>query len=560
MKRVTENVTQRAGANGPSGVRTATAPVRHRGAMTGRPGWRARAGVFAATTALLSAGSLLGAVPASAAPAAIRLTSSACPANIVQGQKSGCVTELQNLLNAHGAGLTVDGDFGANTLYAVRQYQASVAIAVDGQVGPQTKAKLYATGGSAPSPINLNSASCPANIVKGDKGGCVTELQRLLRHFGYSIDVDGDFGSATDSAVRDFQASNGLSVDGQVGTNTKRELYDTDESPSTALDLRSASCPSNIVEGQSGGCVATLQALLNGKGQHLDVDGQFGPQTLAAVKSFQSSAGLSVDGEVGPNTKTALYSNISAGGGNGAPAPINLTSSSCPSNIVQGQKSGCVTELQSLLNHHGADLAVDGDFGPLTASAVRDFQAEKGLSVDGEVGPNTKAALYGAVTGPSSPAPGGGYSKILDVAQAEVGTVEGSARANSYGSAVGLSMSTSNYAWCATFVSWVAKQTGASSYRNTYVSGWVKQARAGNYHLSVTNDPQPGDIVAFDWNGGNDYTGGHEHIGIVRTVSGGAGFTTVEGNTSNPNGGSDGVYVKNRSTNSGYDVLFIRVR
>ncbi|MFG2792553.1 alpha/beta fold hydrolase [Streptomyces sp. NPDC048419] len=161
--------------------------------------------------------------------------------------------------------------------------------------------------------------------------------------------------------------------------------------------------------------------------------------------------------------------------------------------IVQGQRSGCVTELHSLLNHHGADLAVDGDFGPLTDSAVRDFHAEKGLSVDGRVGPNTKAALYGAVTPPSSPPPGGGHGKILDVAEAEVGTVEGSARANSYGSAVGLSLSTSDYAWCATFVSWVARETGATSYRNSYVSGWVKQARAGNYHLSVTTSPQPGD-------------------------------------------------------------------
>ncbi|MFB7241700.1 peptidoglycan-binding protein [Streptomyces populi] len=539
---------------------TDKALIGHRGATGARPGWRVRAGVFAATTALLSAGTLAGAGPASAAPAAIRLTSSSCPGVIQQGQVSGCVTELQNLLNAHGAGLVVDGSFGAKTLYAVREYQSSTAIAVDGLVGPRTKAKLYATGGSAPAPVNLNSSSCPANVVRGNRGGCVTELQRLLRHFGYSIDVDGDFGPATDSAVRDFQSTHGLSVDGQVGANTKRELYDTDESPSTALDLRSASCPSNIVEGQSGGCVATLQALLNGKGQHLDVDGQFGPLTLAAVRSFQSSAGLSVDGEVGQNTKAALYSNISTGGGSGAPAPINLNSGSCPAGIVKGRRGGCVTELQSLLNHHGADLAVDGDFGPLTDSAVRDFQVEKGLSVDGRVGPNTKAALYGAVTPPSSPAPGGGYGKILDVAAAEVGTVEGSARANSYGSAVGLSLSTSNYAWCATFVSWVARQTGASSYRNSYVVGWVKQARAGNYHLSVTTNPQPGDIVAFDWNGGNDYTGGHEHIGIVRTVSGGSSFTTVEGNTGNPDGGSDGVYVKSRSTNSGYDVLFIRVR
>ncbi|MFG2792552.1 hypothetical protein [Streptomyces sp. NPDC048419] len=40
----------------------------------------------------------------------------------------------------------------------------------------------------------------------------------------------------------------------------------------------------------------------------------------------------------------------------------------------------------------------------------------------------------------------------------------------------------------------------------------------------------------------------------------GSSFTTVEGNTGDLNGGSDGVYVKSRSTNSGYDVIFIRVR
>jgi peptidoglycan hydrolase-like protein with peptidoglycan-binding domain len=506
------------------------------------------------------AGALLVANPAGAAPAAIRLTSASCPADIVQGQQSGCVTELQNLLNQHGAGLSVDGNFGPNTLYAVRTFQSAAAIAVDGRVGPITKSKLYSSSGGAPAAINLNSSSCPANIVQGQKSGCVTELQRLLGRHGYDVDVDGDFGPATASAVRSFQSALSLSVDGQVGPQTKAALYNSDESGSSGVDLRSSACPSNIVEGMSGGCVSTLQAMLNGKGQHLDVDGSFGPLTESAVRAFQSSAGIAVDGEVGPQTKAALYANIGGNGGSGAPSPINLNSSSCPSNIVQGQKSGCVTELQSLLNHHGADLAVDGDFGPATRNAVLDFQSEKGISVDGQVGPQTKAALYGAVTPPSNPPPGGGTGAMLPVAQAEVGTVEGSARANSYGSSVGLSLSTNNYAWCAVFVSWVAKQTGATSYRNSFVSGWVSKARAGSYHLSVVSTPRPGDIVAFDWNGGSNFTGGSEHIGIVRTTTSSTHtFTTVEGNTGNPNGGKDGVYVKTRGTGRGYDVVFIRV-
>jgi hypothetical protein len=60
-------------------------------------------------------------------------------------------------------------------------------------------------------------------------------------------------------------------------------------------------------------------------------------------------------------------------------------------------------------------------------------------------------------------------------------------------------------------VSWAAKQTGATSYRNNYVSGWGRQTRAGNHHLSVATSPQPGDIAAFGQNGGSDFTGGHEH-------------------------------------------------
>ena len=543
----------------PTSVHPASAhPAASRRAGSRARGLRAKLRISAVVVAALAA-ALLTASPALAAPSPINLTSASCPAIIVQGQVSGCVTELQTLLNDHGANLVVDGDFGPATLYAVRTFQSASAIAVDGQVGPQTKAKLYYSSGLAPAEINLYSASCPANIVQGQTGGCVSELQRLLRRHGQSVVVDGDFGPQTYSAVRSFQSVMGLTVDGVVGPNTKRALYDSDESGSDGVDLRSSSCPANIVEGQSGGCVSTLQALLNGKGQSLTVDGEFGPLTLAAVKAFQAAASLTVDGIVGPNTKAALYSNITGGGSSGAPAPINLTSSSCPANIVQGQHSGCVTELQSLLNHHGAELAVDGDFGPLTYAAVLNFQSEQGLTVDGIVGPNTKAALYGAVTPPTTTPPGGGYSNILGVAEGEVGVVEGSARANSYGQAVGLSLSTSSYAWCATFVSWVAWQTGATPYRNTYVSGWVNQARAGNYHLSVTTSPAPGDIVAFDWNGGSNFNDGNEHIGIVRTVSGST-FTTVEGNTGNPNGSNDGVYVKNRGTGLGYDVVFIRVR
>lgn len=97
-----------------------------------------------------------------------------------------------------------------------------------------------------------------------------------------------------------------------------------------------------------------------------------------------------------------------------APAPIKLTSSACPADISYGQHSGCVTELQELLNKHGAHLAVDGDFGPVTLAAVKSYQSSHGLSVDGIVGPKTKASLEG---GSTPPPPSGGRSTNYDFAR-----------------------------------------------------------------------------------------------------------------------------------------------
>lgn len=57
-------------------------------------------------------------------------------------------------------------------------------------------------------------------VSYGSKGSSVTELQKLLNNNGYSLDVDGSFGSKTQAAVKDYQQKNGLSVDGIVGKNT----------------------------------------------------------------------------------------------------------------------------------------------------------------------------------------------------------------------------------------------------------------------------------------------------------------------------------------------------
>lgn len=58
-------------------------------------------------------------------------------------------------------------------------------------------------------------------LKKGDNGPEVAELQHLLIKNGYSgVSADGDFGPATDTSVRNFQAKHGLKPDGIVGNMT----------------------------------------------------------------------------------------------------------------------------------------------------------------------------------------------------------------------------------------------------------------------------------------------------------------------------------------------------
>ena len=61
------------------------------------------------------------------------------------GDRGQAVLQLQKQLNAQGAKLFADGDFGAKTEAAVRAYQRKVGLVADGIAGPKTQAALAGT-------------------------------------------------------------------------------------------------------------------------------------------------------------------------------------------------------------------------------------------------------------------------------------------------------------------------------------------------------------------------------------------------------------------------------
>lgn len=135
---------------------------------------------------------------------------------IKQGSKGAAVKKAQRRLIDRGYGpLTADGLFGGQTRNAVRAYQRDrehdtvQPLGVDGIVSPKTWARLD-----------------PHTIRKGSTGNAVTLLQHLLGPFGFPVDVDGDFGPATEAALKDFQSFMGtLVVDGIAGPLTWTALW-----------------------------------------------------------------------------------------------------------------------------------------------------------------------------------------------------------------------------------------------------------------------------------------------------------------------------------------------
>jgi murein DD-endopeptidase MepM/ murein hydrolase activator NlpD len=109
-------------------------------------------------------------------------------------------------------GGAIDGLAGPQTRAAVLRLQRRKRLSVDGVVGPQTRRALGRRGRP---PLG-------SRVMRhGQRGWDVAALQFMLGRKGFSPGgIDGGFGPMTGSAVRGFQSSAGLTVDGLVGSAT----------------------------------------------------------------------------------------------------------------------------------------------------------------------------------------------------------------------------------------------------------------------------------------------------------------------------------------------------
>ena len=194
-----------------------------------------------------------------------KITASAARSWLQKGDKGPVVFNLQIKLIylGYSCGKSgADGDFGTDTLNAVKRFQHEHGLVVDGEAGVNTMAKLNALysaknrrpSGAAKSSSKYDAwvaelqkecnrqgyskqavdgvagpatlAGCPT-VRQGARGGITRLIQQRLIAWGDPCGrsgADGDFGPGTRAAVRVFQQKRGLTADGIVGKNTWRKL------------------------------------------------------------------------------------------------------------------------------------------------------------------------------------------------------------------------------------------------------------------------------------------------------------------------------------------------
>ena len=263
------------------------------------------------------------------------------------GASTPVVPGIQFLLRAHGHPVFVDGDYGPATAAAVTAVQSAAGLPTDGVVGPQTWPHLV------------------ISTQNGDSGDAVRAVQQFGLISSPGLDplvVDGDFGPVTEERVRFFQESWGLTQDGIAGRETWSFFSTFQPGPRPWPLVKVGATQATNWR------VLAAQHLLNFRGASLIVDGLYGPVSGEATRTFQM-------------TLRATFISTTIG---------QLDWPSLIETVRLDDHNDAVRAAQTLLP--GA-LAVDGDFGPLTDSATRDYQQMFAPPADGVIGPVTWLSL-----------------------------------------------------------------------------------------------------------------------------------------------------------------------
>ncbi len=292
----------------------------------------------------------------------------------------------------------VDGIFGAGLGDALRAFQASTGLTVDGKYGPASYNALHNRAASI-----FNGGIPRRTLSSGDHGWDVYVLQQKLSSMNYSVTPNGHYDAATVAAVKKLQARNGLKEDGKVGSDVRRYIWPTQvdqqeqdqikEELKNDKDAYSTEYGRILKLGSHGNDVANAQMRLKA-GNYLygKADGIFGVETQTAVIKFQKALGLAkTDGIIGEETWAELRKIDITNAEQEVVDPGKPSIGTNSRKLYRGCSGTDVKRLQQQLIELGYLSAGedDGKFGIITYNALVQFQMAYGLTPDGVAGTQT---------------------------------------------------------------------------------------------------------------------------------------------------------------------------
>lgn len=216
-----------------------------------------------------------------------------------------------------------------------------------------------------------------------------------------------------------------------------------------------------------------------------------------------------------------------------------------PGKLVVGAKGSGVRRVQEWLTYHGFTIAIDGEFGRATRSALEAFQRREGIADSGCLDIATWARLAAPLERANAVITAGcadlrgmvcAYARQhLVQSPIEIGGPNDGPWVRSYMLGNGGKI----WQWCAGFVSYVLAQACASKgvempFRPSFGVPQLVRAAGAVGRFMPDGPPVPGDVFVIP-----TPRGSWCHTGFVLEIVGDR-FLSAEGNTNNV-GGSDGV-------------------
>jgi peptidoglycan hydrolase-like protein with peptidoglycan-binding domain len=267
---------------------------------------------------------------------------------------SATISEAQTELRQRGYTIAaITGTANAETAAAVRAYQADARLPITGDITSDLMQQL--------------------RTAKADSGAIyraqVKQVQAALNVAGYSAGpADGALGPKSRAAIRRYQSDNNLGATGEVNGELLASLVIASGSQ-TPLKAAGA----EVIRATK----KELQAHGYASG---DLSGTMDPTTSAAIRAYQSDAGLEVTGEA----TDALLEHLRRNSGN-ADTQVALN-------------------IEDQLQRHGYLVGpVDGVIDTQTRQAIRAYQADVGLSATGEADDRLLAHLQASDAKPLTP-------------------------------------------------------------------------------------------------------------------------------------------------------------